>query len=910
MSTYFDTRKRPMPFLEVSQSSIEYISSHLKKDTADIVRKTDPSTGRKLSNEKDVENIITFWTTLTKASDVIQNGKRLENMSWRLINRKLILDNDITSSDFSAIVSVSKGTKCKELKESQYHRRKMQKRISSTAGSNEYNPPTSSSSIHTNSSSSLNTSSLTSSCSNSNNLRGNSASKKKSAHTSSPPPPIIPPPPTAAPPARVPSLFKKTSPQLNSTANTPEAPLEKSTNERKTKFFIDQSSPESSSMSPRSLSPRMGAKESITKVIENSNDKIKQEKHHSKASNAHAYNHTSTMVASLFGGGKNNSLHSLVNQVQRNQIRRPDPAIPNNTARPQTDSKNHTATGTAKVEQHLQPEARTKHPSLFGKDRTATPAKPQNLSCDAIVQKQHSSLHHHNVSHQQQQQQQQQLQQLQQRHQQRLQQLQQQQQQLHNVHHPLLRNNSGGVKTQNSQIKSSTSQLSMVSAASSEKSQTSQVSQTSRMSLFPTKKPNSAVYSLSGNQYDDDDDYDYDYDDDSGWSSLSDDENDEDEKEESGLSFQKQNVVTDDESGNKTKPALKRSLLSGLFLDKMDKEHSDTNTEENSNHKLAEPDAKIRNERGNSELHSSLTSPRLSDGTRNTTTSLFHPVTRQASTQKGHYDSHHRSNAPPTAATLLPTALATHMFLPTKNFQTFQSVQRQQYSGHSQKPHIGQHKPHANHQSPNSENQQQKHAPFGDGDGQITKLTKDNIAKYANSQTIKPGINAGGESEVEYASSIKTSTSSIDIPGSQNRIMKEQRRKEKLRELDTKRSAGGENGDGVSGTEQLPSNLVDSINKENMTLFGHITRKPTTSSIHGSDTCDDPDISSTVVEIANQHLDQVSTTEKDDDPIFPIEKRAAIFTSDGFIDDSIVRKIYGGPADVDDDDLNYHARGW
>lgn len=208
---------------------------------------------------------------------------------------------------------------------------------------------------------------------------------------------------------------------------------------------------------------------------------------------------------------------------------------------------------------------------------------------------------------------------------------------------------------------------------------------------------------------------------------------------------------------------------------------------------------------------------------------------------------------------------------------------------------------------------QQKQVPILDNELNITKLTKDNIAKYANAQVIKPGTDAEGEPEVEYASSIKTSTSSIDIPGSENRIMKEQRRKERQLEMKSKKLAAGDNGDGnvVPAPGQLPSNLVDSIFKENMALFGHPSRNATTSSLHESDVLDDPDSSSTVVEIAKHHLDAANLIEKgEDDPVSMLEKRAAVFTSDGFIDDSIVRKIYGGDVDDDEDNMNYHARGW
>ncbi|ODQ46499.1 hypothetical protein PICMEDRAFT_63411 [Pichia membranifaciens NRRL Y-2026] len=896
-TSYLDTRKRRLPFLEVSQSSIEYISTHLK----DAGRCAGPGCGRgqQASEERDMDNIITFWTTLTKASEVIQNGRRLENLSWRLINRKLILHDDITPADFSAIASVSKGTRCKELRESHHNRKKLQKRPGGAAGSTEH-IPTSSSSVHTDSSSSLNTSLASSSFTQSNAKTVSAAAKKKAGSHLSSPSALSQPNPTNV--SRVPSLFRKTSSQTHSATHTPDGFYEKPVNERKTQFFIDHSSPESSSMSPPNFSPHAAARESIVDVMQSSvtgsGGKARQDKSPKTSSNGPP---AGSVVTSLFGA-KNNSMHSLVNQVQRNQSRRPDPALPNNTAKQPVESNAHLPPGNARSELQLHTGARLSSSSLFVKDRTHTPDKPHNSSSEAPSKQQVSS----------QQQQQQQQQQLQQRHQHRLRQLQQQQQQLQQqriANNPPLKKLPGDLKTevktlnlQNLQIKSNASQVSMASAASSTRSHASQAS---TASLFPNKKSNHNE------------------------------DHAEEENEEGGLSFQKQTVVTDDEAGNKTKPVLKRSLLSGLFLDQMGKQQPDTNTEEG-------------NTTGKLERAPGSLSPRKSGGAQIDTngdsiSSLFSAGAKQT---KGHYDSHHRSNAPPTAATLLPTALATHMFLPTKNFQTFQSVQRQQYSGQPQKPQqIGQQKPHTNHHSPHSQQQQQHHphhqhhhhhqhqhqhqhhphaessavatqqkqVPVLDNELNITKLTKDNIAKYANAQVIKPGTDAEGEPEVEYASSIKTSTSSIDIPGSENRIMKEQRRKERQLEMKSKKLAAGDNGDGnvVPAPGQLPSNLVDSIFKENMALFGHPSRNATTSSLHESDVLDDPDSSSTVVEIAKHHLDAANLIEKgEDDPVSMLEKRAAVFTSDGFIDDSIVRKIYGGDVDDDEDNMNYHARGW
>lgn len=63
------------PFLELSKSTIENL------DASDL----------------DIENVLSIWTGLTKCSNFISNGKRLENMSWRIVNRNLVYSNQLTS---------------------------------------------------------------------------------------------------------------------------------------------------------------------------------------------------------------------------------------------------------------------------------------------------------------------------------------------------------------------------------------------------------------------------------------------------------------------------------------------------------------------------------------------------------------------------------------------------------------------------------------------------------------------------------------------------------------------------------------------------------------------------------------------------------------------------------------------
>lgn len=85
----------PIPFLELSSSAVGDL------DETSI----------------DFENVLSVWTGLTKSSSYLRNGKRLENISWRVINRNLVSNKDtllkIKANDFRTLlqISASKGAR-------------------------------------------------------------------------------------------------------------------------------------------------------------------------------------------------------------------------------------------------------------------------------------------------------------------------------------------------------------------------------------------------------------------------------------------------------------------------------------------------------------------------------------------------------------------------------------------------------------------------------------------------------------------------------------------------------------------------------------------------------------------------------------------------------------------------------
>lgn len=68
MSSRSNRINKAPPFLELSRDTIQNF------DTSGL----------------DLENVLSVWTGLTKCSGFIKSGKRLENISWRIVNRNLI----------------------------------------------------------------------------------------------------------------------------------------------------------------------------------------------------------------------------------------------------------------------------------------------------------------------------------------------------------------------------------------------------------------------------------------------------------------------------------------------------------------------------------------------------------------------------------------------------------------------------------------------------------------------------------------------------------------------------------------------------------------------------------------------------------------------------------------------------
>ncbi|KAH3681893.1 hypothetical protein WICPIJ_007140 [Wickerhamomyces pijperi] len=85
------TINKAPPFLELSKDTIQ------KLGTSDL----------------DIENVLSVWTGLTKCSGFIKDGKRLENMSWRIVNRNLINHHQNQNSKDTEAVK-SPGNKLKD----------------------------------------------------------------------------------------------------------------------------------------------------------------------------------------------------------------------------------------------------------------------------------------------------------------------------------------------------------------------------------------------------------------------------------------------------------------------------------------------------------------------------------------------------------------------------------------------------------------------------------------------------------------------------------------------------------------------------------------------------------------------------------------------------------------------------
>ncbi|GMG35230.1 unnamed protein product [Ambrosiozyma monospora] len=107
--SYLDNPSKSPPFLEISQQTLQ------------LLQRAHP-------NSIDLQNVLTLCTTLTKTSDFVHHGKRLENISWRVANRNLLLRQNFSKSDFQSLLKVSLN-----LPNSQFPQRSPRPPTSSTA---------------------------------------------------------------------------------------------------------------------------------------------------------------------------------------------------------------------------------------------------------------------------------------------------------------------------------------------------------------------------------------------------------------------------------------------------------------------------------------------------------------------------------------------------------------------------------------------------------------------------------------------------------------------------------------------------------------------------------------------------------------------------------------------------------
>lgn len=316
-------------------------------------------------------------------------------------------------------------------------------------------------------------------------------------------------------------------------------------------------------------------------------------------------------------------------------------------------------------------------------------------------------------------------------------------------------------------------------------------------------------------------------------------------------------------------PALKRSLLSGLFLDRLDKGDQSSSIKGNTNPKLvlspngpSKPTSSVKSisplmqpisPKHNSGLPSALTElhrPPIQALRGMPSQISLHPqpvINKSSISLTSFYASNRRpavSNAPPTASTLLPTALATHMFLPTKiNKSDNNILGHGNINGHSHSHGHGQVHGHHQHISyaiqyySQSNNPQIQRSNSSKG----LELTHANLAQLANIYPVNSSTNAV-ETEIgttnenndnninnnnhlgklsESVSSFKSS-SSIDIPGRLSRLRREkeiEKIREKERQEQLKQRCLDPNSNINLLEKELPLNLVDSLFNENK-MFG------------------------------------------------------------------------------------------
>lgn len=442
---------------------------------------------------------------------------------------------------------------------------------------------------------------------------------------------------------------------------------------------------------------------------------------------------------------------------------------------------------------------------------------------------------------------------------------------------------------------------------------------------------------------------------DSDWSSISgtdedDDENDDDENNhnnDDGIKFPKK---VDD-----TVPQLKRSLLSGMFLDKFNDHESKAKIKGNTNPKLvlspsSSSSKPLNGDKSISPLLESMPSkssnggksisplleaisPKLASDVahglpaalneqnrlhhqqqhqqpvhalralHNTTSSQLGqpPVNKSAISLTSFYASNRRptaSNAPPTATTLLPTALATHIFLPTKNNKAaYQNNHNSFYSHQNQHSHHHNHYYHQHHPQHNKQQQQQQHSNNNTNNG--LELTHANLAQLAD---IYPSTKDNNPSTdvAESVCSVKTSTSSIDIPGKQSRLRRERelekiREKERQEQLRQRPPDPNRDGELELLEKELPLNLVDSLHNENK-LFG--MAKPSQHKL---------DMAEEIESTGNVITEGILGGNKGISAIESLNQTKKV--PQNYVDDHLV-DVLKGLSSYDEHNDNYYAKGW
>ncbi|ODV83206.1 hypothetical protein CANARDRAFT_30151 [[Candida] arabinofermentans NRRL YB-2248] len=913
MSHYLDKRKKSPPFLELSNSTIELLEKNKHQLSA-----------------IDFDNVLTLWTTLIKSSDFIKNGKRLENISWRVVNRNLLLKNDFNFNDFSTLIDIS--TKSNDLKITNNNTKPITKRIPSSGST-------------------------------------------KSQQLLQPPPPRPQQQQQQQQTKPTPSLFnsrpqRPTLIHSNSKIKSQSSvKIEKGTNEITAEISnsendssISDSESESdvevededededetvteSKDSHPSLFNNQTTKQKQTSLPKNSltqsnlnqqqslieKQSQKQLNHeHIKANTPQHQQHSIAAMSNRMFYIENSPSpeqvdpHLLYNNHHVSPIHQPSSKQATQSRLKNSSTLKNSQSPFINNHQHQQQQQQTITHSLFGQQRPPSKS-PQH-------QHQHTSpqIPHHRTDH-----------------------LENQHQLKHDSRlktvseprhdHSSLKNPSNPSK-HHSHVKDHQQpeddmehlyqqQIKYNSTYSNAGLSPQSETQKSHASLFGNNQPQQSQPQILFSSDDD-------FSDGSDWSSVSNDSefDDDDDDEDDHLDFNKKdNYEKLDEPSN-----IKRSLLSGLFLDKMPQESESesqktSSSSSNTNNNMRSPKLIISpvlppvghhphpdqlemtpkstavsasltnftasandisniskptrssisevesndnaNANSGSKVNSSHVSQSAADLLHSTqqqrpslsragSNGIQHLVSKSAISLASffannrrpqtndqqhnvYYDRHHESNAPATASTLLPTALSTHMFLPTMN------LHQQQANRMMNRKVTDPHRPlKSSLLSPTNGSSGKNHTTSQNLSNSRShgydehRLSNDNGISIDDNVNVNDHDHDGDEVEVEYSSSVKSSTTSIDIPNSTSSsskskshyLLKESEKNNSVRDGSFDNNNNNNNSirpkmasrgnsyiTRVSPkstvyemiAKEIPGNLMDSINNENKLI--HVT---------------------------------------------------------------------------------------